>query len=377
MTHFQDVSLFKLVDRVENWNPGRDAPGNMLDYIDISSIDRDSKEISGITSVLGKEAPSRARQLVKVHDVLVSTVRPNLNAVALVPTELDRATASTGYCVLRPKNGSLDSRYLFHWVRTPTFVDSLVLQASGASYPAVTDKIVKSSKIPLPPLAEQQRIAAILDKADALRAKRRAALAKLDTLLQATFLDMFGDPIINTKGWPMTTFGEMAQNHDSLRVPVKQSDRANKQGQYPYYGASGIIDYVDDYLFEGERLLIAEDGANLLARVTPIAFLAKGKFWVNNHAHVVGFNGKARLRYLEFALLQIDLQPYVTGSAQPKLNRKNLDRITLACPPINLQDKFLEINNQVERIRCNYLKANKQIENLFNSLQQRAFKGAL
>ena len=111
-------------------------------------------------------------------------------------------TASTGFCVLRPDNAKLDSRFLFHWVKTDVFVRRMVDVATGANYPAVSDAKVKASKIPLPLLlAEQKRIARILDAADALRAKRREALVQLDTLLQSTFLDMFGDPVTNPMGW--------------------------------------------------------------------------------------------------------------------------------------------------------------------------------
>src|SRR5690606_29415613 len=167
-----------------------------------SAVDQDAKAVTGARELACSEAPSRARQLVRVGDVLVSTVRPNLNGVALVPAELDGATASTGFCVLRPRAGQLDSRYLYQWVKSPRFVSDMVRKATGASYPAVSDRIVCESKRPLPPLPEQRRIAEILDKADALRAKRRAALAQLDTLTQSIFLDMFGDPATNPKGWP-------------------------------------------------------------------------------------------------------------------------------------------------------------------------------
>src|SRR5690349_16741508 len=100
------------------------------------------------------------------------------------------------------------------------------------------------------------------------------------------------------EGWSWTTLGEIVSNLDGARVPVKATDRQGRQGPYRYYGASGVIDHVDDYLFEGEYLLIAEDGANLLSRSTPIAFPATGRFWVNNHAHVVQPTGACSISYL-------------------------------------------------------------------------------
>lgn len=357
------------------------APSSLGDgtfrYIDIASIDRAQKTIVNPALIEYQDAPSRARQLVRTNDVLVSTVRPNLNAVAHIPIELDGAIASTGFTVLRPDSGKLDSRYLFHWVRTKRFIGEMTRLATGASYPAVSDAVVKRSEIPLPPLEEQRRIAEVLDRADALRHKRRLAIQKLDALLRSVFLDMFGDPIKNPKGWDVKEFGEIAKNEDSKRVPVKSSDRAGIPGRYPYYGASGIIDYVDEYIFDGQRLLIAEDGANLLARSTPIAFIAEGQYWVNNHAHVVAFNGTSILKFLEILFSFTDLRPYITGSAQPKLNRSSLDRIQFTVPPLDLQKQFAAIVEKIETTRKKLTSALGETERLFGSLQHRAFKGEL
>ena len=133
-------------------------------------------------------------------------------------------------------------------------------------------------------------------------------------------------------GWKNMTVGELTDNFDSARVPVKQADR--QPGPYPYYGASGIVDSVSDYLFDGEYLLIAEDGENLRTRNTPIAFLANGKFWVNNHAHIVRGNHKANTRYLMYALSELDVSGYLTGSTMPKLTQGNMNRISLLTPPL-------------------------------------------
>ena len=135
--------------------------------------------------------------------------------------------------------------------------------------------------------------------------------------------------------WTLTPLGEAADNLDGMRVPLKLSDRENRHGVYPYYGASGIIDHIHNHHFDGEYLLVAEDGANLIARSTPIAFLATGNFWVNNHAHVLGFNGRTCLRFLQRYLCSIDISGFVTGSAQPKLTKKHLDAIEILLPPLS------------------------------------------
>lgn len=129
--------------------------------------------------------------------------------------------------------------------------------------------------------------------------------------------------------------GDLVVNLDRRRVPVKASDR--RYGSYPYYGASGVVDHVDDYLFDGLHLLVAEDGENLRSRNTPIAFLADGRFWVNNHAHVLQGNSENDTRYLSYALEAMDISGYVTGSAQPKLSQAALAGIEVPAPPLMVQ----------------------------------------
>lgn len=143
-------------------------------------------------------------------------------------------------------------------------------------------------------------------------------------------------------GWTWASFGEATINRDSERVPIKRADREGRQGLYDYYGASGVIDTIDEFLFDGELLLVGEDGANLVMRSTPIAFLASGQFWVNNHAHVLDSTDPASLRYLALFLNSIDLRPYLTGIAQPKLNQARMNRIPVPLPPLEEQQRIVE-----------------------------------
>jgi restriction endonuclease S subunit len=139
-------------------------------------------------------------------------------------------------------------------------------------------------------------------------------------------------------GWDSHTLGELTENFDFKRVPVKETDR--RAGPYPYYGASGIVDHVDEYLFDGEYLLIAEDGENLRTRSTPVAFVARGRFWVNNHAHIVRANHRANTKFLMYALAGTDVSGYLTGSTMPKLTQGNMNRIPIIAPPIADQGRI-------------------------------------
>jgi type I restriction enzyme, S subunit len=152
--------------------------------------------------------------------------------------------------------------------------------------------------------------------------------------------------------WAQRVLGELIENFDSIRVPVREAQR--RSGSYPYYGASGIVDYIDGYLFDGEYLLIAEDGENLRTRNTPIAFLARDKFWVNNHAHIVRGNGDADTRFLMYALSVTDVSGYLTGSTMPKLTQGNLNRIPILTPPIEEQRAVADILGSLdEKIELN------------------------
>lgn len=205
----------------------------------------------------------------KAGDLLIARMPDPLGRACIFPGDSKQSVTVVDVCVVRPDSRKHNARWLMHTINTPAVRNQILEYATGTTRSRISRGNLSKIKIPHLSLTEQRRIADILDKADALRAKRRAALAQLDALAQSIFLDMFGDPVSNPKRWPVRTFGELGNNEDSRRVPVKEADRDGRKGPYPYYGASGIIDWVDEYIFEGERLLIGEDGANLIARATP------------------------------------------------------------------------------------------------------------
>lgn len=145
----------------------------------------------------------------------------------------------------------------------------------------------------------------------------------------------------DTSKWEYTTIGEAMINLDSQRIPLSVAVRQKLEKNYDYYGASGVIDKVDKYLFDRPLLLIGEDGANLLSRSTPIAFIAKGKYWVNNHAHVLDSGDNICLEFICYYINSISLVPYVTGVAQPKLNQENLNRIPIHLPSLTEQQQIV------------------------------------
>jgi type I restriction enzyme S subunit len=163
-------------------------------------------------------------------------------------------------------------------------------------------------------------------------------------------------------GWVTKTLDQISINLDSRRIPITKAVRAS--GKYPYYGASGIVDYVADYIFDEDTLLISEDGANLIARATPIAFPATGKYWVNNHAHILKFESMTTQRFVELYLESIPLDDYITGAAQPKLNQKALNSIPIPLPPLPEQRRIVSILGEalegIDTVKAN---AEKNLEN--------------
>lgn len=361
MSGVPSPTIGEVVDKVSSWTPARDDPDGEFVYVDLSTVDQNSKALATPRRLACTDAPSRARQIIRSGDVLVSTVRPNLNAVGRVPVEMDGATASTGFCVLRPRSEVADSDYLFHWVRSPRFVGEMVRKATGASYPAVSDRIVLESKIPLPILDEQKRIAQILNKADALRVKRRDAFAQLDILTQSIFLDMFGDPATNPKGWPrlslLTSLESAEVFVDGDWVESKDQDPA---GDVRLIQLADVGDGV--YLDKSSRFLTSDT-----ARRLRCTLLRAGDILVARMPDPLGraclFPGDKReaVTVVDICIIRSGSEgPHptwlmccintagfrsliareATGTTRSRISRGNLSRLPIIVPPLALQQVF-------------------------------------
>ncbi|MFW1135892.1 restriction endonuclease subunit S [Vibrio parahaemolyticus] len=386
MTPLKDLLL-----KVEKWNPAKEAGDMLIKYIDLSSVDKDSKRLIAdeVQELFGSNAPSRARQLVSENDILVATVRPNLNGVASVTCEFEGATASTGYCVLRVNGELLDSKYLFYWVQTELFVNDMISKASGANYPAVSDKIIKDSKVPLPPLEEQKRIAAILDKADVIRQKRKQAIDLADEFLRSVFLDMFGDPVTNPKGWEVEKFANVGSldrgksKHRPRNDPkllgglhplVQTGDVANSKGYLRSYTST----YSDFGLAQSKKWPAGTLCITIAANIAKTGILTFDACFPDS---VVGFtpNSKTTTEYVQawISFLQKILEANAPESAQKNINLAILRDLDIPVPPISEQKKFTMIVEKVNSV-LNRTRASKESkEQLFNSLSQKAFSGQL
>jgi len=166
------------------------------------------------------------------------------------------------------------------------------------------------------------------------------------------------------KGWQNKILEDIVLNYDNKRIPLSSRQRINKQGKYPYYGASGIVDFIDEYIFKGDHMLFSEDGENLRSRKQPIVFLVDGKFWVNNHAHILKGKKDFYFYYIYLFLSSLDVSHIITGAVQPKINKTNLHSIELAFPDDTIAIKF----DRIVTPPFNKIKNNKkQIETLIKT----------
>ena len=254
-------------------------------------------------------------------------------------------------------------RYLYYWLTANN--QNIRNLAGGEARDGLNLEMLGSIPCPVPPVDEQQTIARFLDaktaQIDALVAQKRQLIDKLKEKRQALIARTVSrglppeaakaaglepNPEMNDSGvdwlgqipkhWTAKAVRYIFRNCDSRRIPLSSEERADLEKLYPYYGASGVIDMVDDYLFDELLVLVAEDGANLLSRSTPLAFLASGKYWVNNHAHILKPLA-GDIRYWVATLETFDFSPLITGAAQPKLTADRLGGIQLPAPPANEQ----------------------------------------
>ena len=284
--------------------------------------------------------------------------------------DFDFVVGADGVKILKPKT-FLEPKFLYYYIqgnRAPS-------QGYARHYRHIKQLIVR-----IPPQEDQRRIVAVLDEAfeglDRARANAEANLRDASELFDNYLSLVF---LADAQNWPTVTLPEIAQNLDRVRVPITKKDRTS--GDVPYYGASGVVDYVADFLFNEDLLLVSEDGANLLARSYPIAFSISGKAWVNNHAHVLRFEDSFTQEYIQHYLNSISLAPYVRGMAQPKLNQASLNRIPIPFPSESGRAKIVGradlVSAETQHLAEAYQASLKDLDDLRQSILQRAFAGEL
>ena len=255
------------------------------------------------------------------------------------------AVGADGTQLIRPTK-DFNIRYLYYALR------DLSLEHFGYQRHF---KYLKTSKVFCPPMHVQHKIAAILSAYDDLIENNTRRIKILEDTAQTLYQEGFvhfrfpghgNVPMIESplgpipQGWEVKSFGEVSLNFDRQRKPLSGKVRSTMQGEYPYYGAAKVLDHINDYLFDGRYLLIGEDGSVITEDGKPVLQLVTGKFWVNNHTHVVQGKAPISTNFLYLFMSNVAILGYVTGAAQPKINQQNLNRIPVILPPQSLLERF-------------------------------------
>lgn len=274
---------------------------------------------------------------------------------------------------IRKNPKKIDGKFLFFYLRSMIGQQQLSSRITGSTVSGIRQEELRKILVCFPKeLEEQQKIGRILSEL----IKKIENLKNQNKILEQIAQSIYKSWFINFDGVTEFEDSELGQIpkdcrienleyavelFDSKRIPLSQMERSKIQGKFPYYGASGVIDHLNDYIFDGDYLLIAEDGENLRSRNTPIAFFASGKFWVNNHAHIIKGKNYFNIMFLWIFFKKINLNPWITGAAQPKLNQENLLSIPIIVPP---SQKLLAYNYISENIFKSIQHNNLELETL-------------
>lgn len=303
----------------------------------------------------------------KNGDTLVARITPCLEngktAYVNILEKDEIGFGSTEFIVLRGKEGISDNKYVYYLSISPEFRNVAIKSMTGTSgrQRAQVDAISKW-QFRLPPIKEQKEISALLSSLDDKIELNNAINKNLEEMAQALFKRWFvdfefpnenGEPYKSNggefeeselrlipKGWTVGVFENISSCYDSKRVPLSKKERESRAKIYPYYGAASLMDYVDDYLFEGVYVLMGEDGTVVDEEGFPVLQYVWGKFWVNNHAHVLKGNSAFSEEYIYLLLKRTNVKHIVTGAVQPKINQKNMNSIKVVIPPKDILYKF-------------------------------------
>ena len=330
-------------------------------------------------------------KIAEKNDVLFS-VRAPVGDINYSP---DRVCIGRGLCSIRSKSGNQNFLfYLLNYIK-----QEIINKESGTVFGSVNKNTLENIRVSIPDLPTQTAIAEILSSLDDKIELNNKINQELENLAQTLFKQWFidfefpnekGEPYKSSggelvdselgeipKGWEVKQLKDFVNCYDNKRVPLSSRERAIRKGSYPYYGAASLMDYVDDYLFDGIYVLMGEDGSVTDANGYPVLQYVFGQFWVNNHAHVL--QGTTISTELVMCLLKnTNISHLVTGAVQPKLNQGNMNKISLAIPnDLNILNSLeMNIKSIYESVRNN-TQENQELTNLRDTLLPKLISGEL
>ena len=305
-------------------------------------------------------APTGDKLLMQKGDVLFGKRRAYQRKVGIAP--FDGIFSAHGM-VLRPNTKIIDANYFPFFISSDRFMETAVRISVGGLSPTINWKDLAKQEFDLPSLEEQKVLADKLWAAYRLKEGYKKLLAATDEVVKSQFIEMFKYETHQVH------LEKVVEVKDDCRKPINDGERSKmKEGDlYPYYGATGIVDYINDYITDEELLCIAEDCGNYKAGEES-AYIIRGKAWVNNHAHLVKVKDNCDIRYLYYYLKITNLIPYVSGTTRLKLTQKKLKEILVILPSLELQYQFVAILEQADKSKFELRKSIDAIDKVIKSL---------
>lgn len=384
MAEWQTVRLGEIVKTnqstyspKENWQ--------FINYLDTGNITMNKIDEIQYINTDNDKLPSRARRKVKTNSIIYSTVRPNQLHYGIIKEHPDNFLVSTGFTVIDVNYDKAVPDFIYYALTKQEVTEQLqaIAEQSVSAYPSLKPSDIENLEFMLPDKKTQERIVDILSSIDEKIKENSAINNNLEQQAKALYKDWFFDfsPFSTEgnfpNGWHLGTVGDIIQFHDSKRVPLSGSERDKMEKIYPYYGATSLMDYVDNYLFDGIYLLLGEDGTVIDSLGFPILQYVYGQFWVNNHAHIItgkeGFSVEEL--YLFFSLTNI--KSIVTGAVQQKVSQQNLKKVPAIIPSEQALSAFDEIIQPIFAQIRNLRDENANLSQLRDTLLPKLMSGEL
>ena len=350
-------------------------------------------EYSGLAYIDEYQAELLVNVKVEEDDVLLNITGASVARCCIVPKNVLPARVNQHIAIVRIKKTKADPYYVHYCLVSPLYKDHLLsIAQGGATREALTKEKIEEFRIPVPPLPTQRKIAAILSAYDDLIENNLRRIKILEEMAQNLYREWFvkfrfpgheSIPFIDSplgpipQGWEVKGVGEVALNFDRLRKPLSSIQRADRKGVYPYYGAAKIFDYIDAYIFDGIYLLLAEDGSVVTTDRKPVLQYVSGKFWPNNHTHILQGKGSVSTEFLYMVLSEIDITGYITGAAQPKITQANLNRIPVVVAEESTLQSFNEFVRDVFRQKIVFSEKNQVLRRTRDFLLPKLISGEL
>lgn len=355
---------------------------DFVNYLDTGNITNNRIDSIQFINVRSEKLPSRARRKVKKDSIIYSMVRPNQRHFGIIKSQPEHFLVSTGFAVIDVDANVLDADFLYYLLTQAALVEALhaIAEQSTSAYPSIKPSDIEDLEIEIPDLATQKKIADVLGSMDRRITQNTVINNNLLQQAQALFADAFPYTTDDEMpiGWRKGTVGDIVDIHDSKRIPLSgaQRDKMTKR-TYPYYGAASLMDYVDNYIFDGTYLLLGEDGTVVDDAGYPILQYVWGQFWVNNHAHILtGKNGYS-VESLMLLFKRTPVKAIVTGAVQPKISQANLRSIPVVIPAADALAEFNAlIAPMFDQIRQN-TDQNKELAQLRDALLPRLMNGEI